>query len=371
MRFSLDRLALVNFKNYDSQVFEFSSGINCITGANGSGKTNVLEAIYYLSFCKGYFNPLDAQNIRHGSDYFSIQGAFDKGGEVKVSCAVQKGSKKRFKKDDKEYSRLADHVGQFPVVIISPYDVDLIREGSAERRKFTDMVISLDDRAYLHTLIDYNRALAQRNNLLKHFWAERRMDKAQLELWNEQLCGLAEQIHQRRTSFFTDFVPIFREIQEELSLGRDDADLVYKSQLDECNMRQRLEETIDQEMARHHTLTGTHKDDLDLRINGHSVKKYGSQGQQKTFLIALKLAQFHFLKEKTGLKPILLLDDIFDKIDDERVAYMVDMVSKDTFGQIFITDTSKDRLDRILGAINMEYKNIDIHSKTALGLEEV
>ncbi|MCL4154203.1 UNVERIFIED_CONTAM: hypothetical protein GTU68_048114 [Idotea baltica] len=287
MDLTLKNLVLANFKNHREARFDFDARINCITGVNGSGKTNVLEAIYYLSYCKGYFNPQDAQNVLHGADFFSIRGQFDKDGPVTVSCAVQKGQRKRFKKDDKEYERLADHIGSFPAVIISPYDVDLIREGSEERRKFVDMVISLDDREYLNTIIDYNRALSQRNNLLKHFWANRSMDKTQLGLWNEQLCHLGTKVHARRALFFEEFRPIFQEIQSAVSLGRDDADIHYRSQLSAGDMLSQLEASFDREMARHHTLVGTHKDDMLMTVNGHPVKKFGSQGQQKTFLIAL------------------------------------------------------------------------------------
>lgn len=352
MDLCLQRLHLHQFKNHLQKDFEFDPGINCITGVNGSGKTNVLEAIYYLSYCKGYFNTQDSQNIFHGREEFSIRGSFEKEGRVDLSCAVRKGQRKRFKKDDKEYERLADHIGLFPAVIISPYDVDLIREGSEERRKFVDMVISLDDRDYLHTVMDYNRALTQRNNLLKHLWADRSSDRTQLGLWNEQLCHLGGKIHERRKEFFEEFRPIFQEMQSAVSLGRDEADIHYRSQLSEGDMLRQLEAAFEREMARHHTLIGTHKDDMVMSVNGHPVKRFGSQGQQKTFLIALKLAQFHFIKEKSGLRPLLLLDDVFDKIDDERVAFMVDLVSKDTFGQIFITDTSAERLERVLSGLS-------------------
>jgi DNA replication and repair protein RecF len=370
MDFMLKSLNLVNFKNHQDARFEFDARINCITGVNGSGKTNVLEAIYYLSYCKGYFNPQDAQNILHGQEFFSIRGQFEKEGPVTVSCAVQKGQRKRFKKDDKEYERLADHIGSFPVVIISPYDVDLIREGSEERRKFVDMVISLDDRDYLNTIIDYNRALSQRNNLLKYFWANRTMDKAQLGLWNEQLCHLGHKVHARRAAFFEEFRPIFQEIQSAVSLGRDAADIHYSSQLSQGDMLPQLEAALDKEMARHHTVIGTHKDDMLMTVNGHPVKKFGSQGQQKTFLIALKLAQFQFIKAKTGFKPLLLLDDVFDKIDDERVAYMVDLVSQKTFGQIFITDTSAERLERVLRELGESYNTTDLNAVIEERVEE-
>lgn len=359
----LKNLNLYNFKNHKELNLEFSKEINCITGSNGSGKTNILEAIYYLSFCKGYFNPQDSQNILHGEDAFSIRGEFIKDGPVNISCAVQQGQRKRFKKDDKEYDRLADHVGRFPVVIISPYDVDLIREGSDARRKFMDMVISLDDKDYLLTLLDYNRALSQRNNLLKYFWENRTMDKEQLAIWNIQLSELGQKIFERRRVFFQDFQPIFKEYQSSISKGKDKADIIYSSQLEGVDMLEALEKGLDKDMARHHTLFGTHKDDIEMVVDGHAVKKFGSQGQQKTFLIALKLAQFQFIKDRSGLKPLLLLDDVFDKIDDERVEFMIDLVSKDTFGQLFITDTSRERLDKVLARTNKDYRIIEMTEK--------
>ncbi|NND94538.1 MAG: DNA replication and repair protein RecF [Flavobacteriales bacterium] len=360
----LQKLHLFNFKNHKDLSLEFCQEINCIVGSNGSGKTNILESIYYLSFCKGYFNPQDSQNIHHGDDHFSIRGEFVKDVPVKLTCAVQLGQRKRFKKDDKEYERLADHVGGFPVVIISPYDVDLIREGSEARRKFMDMVISLDDKEYLLTLIDYNRALAQRNNLLKFFWENRTMDKEQLSIWNIQLSDLGRKIYNRRKAFFEDFRTIFKEYQSAISKGKDRADIRYRSQLRDEDMLSALDRGLDRDMARHHTLFGIHKDDMEMVVDGHPVKKFGSQGQQKTFLIALKLAQFQFIKNRSGLKPLLLLDDVFDKIDDERVEYMIELVSKDIFGQIFITDTSRDRLDKVLASTDKDYRIIEMTEST-------
>ena len=311
----LRALHLDRFKNHHTQVFQFSEGLNCITGANGSGKTNILEAIYYLSFCKGYFNMQDSQNIQHGEDYFVVRGDFEKNEiPTKLTCSVQKGHRKKFKRDEKEYERLADHIGHFPAVIISPYDADLIREGSEERRKFIDMVISLDDRQYLHDLLDYNKALAQRNNLLKYFSENRTFDEIQLNIWNEKLAEYGMKIHERRKAFFEDFRPIFRSLQSEVSQGKDKADISYKSQLFKGNMVDLMAERASEERMRLHTLVGTHKDDMVMTIDGHPVKRFGSQGQQKSFLIALKLAKFECSKEKSGTKPLLLLDDYSIKL---------------------------------------------------------
>jgi len=305
----------------------------------------------------------DSQNIMHGEDYFLVRGDFEKNDvPTRLTCSVQKGHRKKFKKDEKEYERLADHIGLFPSVIISPYDADLIREGSEERRKFMDLVISLDDRHYLHDLLDYNKALTQRNNLLKYFSENRTFDEVQLSIWNEQLCAFGMRIHKRRKEFFEEFRPIFLSFQEEVSQGKDQADISYRSQLLHGEMRELLKAKLPDERMRMHTLVGTHKDDMVMTIDGHPVKRFGSQGQQKSFLIALKLAKFQFIKEKTGSSPLLLLDDIFDKIDDERVAYLVKLVSKETFGQIFITDTSQERLDRILADSGIAYERIQMES---------
>ena len=367
MSIYLHTLHLDRFKNHLSQVYGFSEGLNCITGANGSGKTNILEAIYYLSYCKGYFNMQDAQNIMHGEDYFVVRGDFEKDETpVKLTCSVQKGQRKRFKRDEKEYERLADHIGHFPSVIISPSDADLIREGSEERRKFMDLVISIDDRRYLQDLLDYNKALAQRNNLLKYFSENRTHDEVQLSIWNEKLSGYGKRIHATRKTFFEEFRPIFQSLQSEVSQGKDQADIVYRSQLNDGDMLNLLQGKAQEERMRLHTLVGTHKDDMLMTIDGHPVKKFGSQGQQKSFLIALKLAKFQFIMKKTGVKPLLLLDDIFDKIDDERVAYLVKLVSNDTFGQIFITDTSQERLDRILADSGIPYECIAMNPVNAV-----
>jgi DNA replication and repair protein RecF len=365
MNLYLSALILDRFKNHASQSLEFHEGLNCITGSNGSGKTNILEAIYYLSYCKGYFNMQDVQNIKHDEDYFVVRGEFKKDGvPTRLTCTVQRGHRKKFKRDEKEYERLADHIGSFPVVIISPYDADLIREGSEERRKFMDMVISLDDRSYLMDLLDYNKALSQRNNLLKYFSENRVFDPLQLSIWNEMLSELGMRIHHRRKLFFEEFRDLFVSYQSEVSKGHDMADIGYSSQLLDGEMLPLLEAREKEERMRGHTLVGTHKDDMLMLIDGRPVKRFGSQGQQKSFLIALKLAKFEFIKRKAGFKPLLLLDDIFDKIDDERVAYLVNLVSQDTFGQIFITDTSQERLDRILKESKVDYKRI------ALGVKE-
>jgi len=361
MNLELQHLSLVNFKNYPQGEFDFAPGINCLTGANGSGKTNVLEAIYYLSYCRGYFNPQDSQNIRHGEEFFVIDSRFQKEGEEsRVYCGVKRGQKKRFKKDDKEYQRLIDHVGAFPVVIISPYDADLIREGSEMRRKFIDSVISQDNKRYLEALVQYNKCLSHRNNLLKYFWENRTRDDEQLDLWSVRLAEFGAIIYEGRRQFMEKFTPLFKEFYGQISGHKEEVDLVYRSHLNEGDFLEQLRANVDLDMRRSYTLVGLHKDDLRFQIDGHPVKKFGSQGQQKSFLIALKLAQFSYVKEAKGLKPLLLLDDVFDKIDDARVTYLMKLVSDNTFGQIFITDTSAERLSRILGEVNVDFRSIPI-----------
>lgn len=344
----LKRLSLLNFKNYDEAELELSQEVNCFTGPNGSGKTNLLDAIYYLSFCKSYFNPIDSQNIRHEEPFMVIQGTFEKEGkEQQVYCGLKKGQKKQFKRNKKEYERLADHIGLFPAVIISPSDVDLIKEGSEFRRKFMDGIISQYDRKYLNWLIDYNKALSQRNHLLKTFAEKRYFDAESLEIWDAQLIELSVKIHGERKRFMSEFMPEFNTLYSAISGEKEEVSITYNSQLNEGEFEEKFKSHLDRDRNFQRTTAGIHKDDLLFEIGGHPMKKFGSQGQQKSFLIALKLGQFRFIKQISGLTPVLLLDDIFDKIDDQRVNYLMKLVSNHEFGQIFITDTDPDRVAQL------------------------
>lgn len=353
----------MNFKNYDDAEIKFCPGVNCFLGDNGSGKTNLLDAIHYLSLCKSYFNSIDSQNVKRDTAFFSISGVFDKyNDEHKIHCAVKPGQKKVFKRNGKDYDRLADHIGLFPAVIISPVDADLISEGSEVRRKFMDGIISQYNRSYLNGLISYNRVLLQRNNLLKHFAVERRFDAESLAIWTDQLVEYGAPLFEIRKEFIREFRPLVESIYSEISGDAEVAKLDYNSMLSEASFEELVKDSIDSDRRAQRTTKGIHKDDLEFSINGFPVKKFGSQGQQKSFLIALKLAQFEYIKSSTGVTPILLLDDIFDKIDDKRVAHLMKLVSQHQFGQTFITDTHARRVPELFAKIDTEVKVFDVEN---------
>ena len=357
----LKDLCLIQFKNYEEAQLNFSSNINCFVGNNGSGKTNLLDAIYYMCFCKSYFNSIDTQNINFEKQFFTIEGTFDRKDQVdKVFCGVKRGQKKVFKRNKKEYEKLAEHIGLFPLVIISPSDRNLIIEGSETRRKFMDGVISQSDKIYLQYIIKYNQVVSQRNALLKYFAANFTYDPTTLSVYNEQLIDLGTLIHAKRSEFMLKFNPIFQNYYKSISGEKEKVSLEYKSQLHDVHLSVLLDESLTKDKVLQYTTCGTHKDDLLFKISDFPIKKQGSQGQQKTFLIALKLAQFDFIKHLVGYKPLLLLDDIFDKLDDTRVESIVRLVSEHHFGQIFITDAHKERTEDIIKKIDDSYKIFDI-----------
>lgn len=328
-----------------------------MVGANGVGKTNVLDAIYHLSGGKSYFNPITSQNIRHGSDFFVIEGLYLRNQRVeKVIISAKKGQKKLIKRNGKNYDRFSEHIGLLPLVIISPADRDLIIEGSDTRRKFIDHVISQSNKTYLKNLIDYNKVLAQRNSLLKYFALNHTFDNETLSIYNEQLNGLGQSIHDERKKFLDIFIPIFKERHQTISNRAEEVNISYKSQLSETPLKDLLEKQLEKDRALQYTSVGTHKDDLSFTISNYPIKKFGSQGQQKSFLIALKLAQFDFLKKESGVTPILLLDDIFDKLDEQRVEQIITLVDDEHFGQIFISDTHADRTESVVKKIHQSYK---------------
>jgi len=348
-------LSIINFKNYSEASLSFCPRINCFTGNNGSGKTNLLDAIYYLSFCKSFTNPIDSQNIMHDKDIFIIQGNYKRNGnDEEIYCAMKKNQRKLFKRNKKEYSRLADHVGLYPLVLISPADSTLILGGSEERRKFTDGVISQYDKEYLSNLIAYNKALQQRNALLKNFAENNYFDRSSLEIWDVQLKNYGEVIYRSRKNLFESFLPIFNSNYNFLTNRHEDVNIEYNSQLDDANMEQLLSDSIQKDRILQYSTAGIHKDDLMFYIDGMPVKKFGSQGQQKSFLIALKLAQYEFTFKEKGYKPILVFDDIFDKLDELRVRQLMKLVSGESFGQIFVSDTSGKRLEEIFANIDTE-----------------
>ena len=353
----LQKISLVNFKNIESQSFDFQEKINCFVGDNGVGKTNVLDAIYYLSFTKSYFNSVAIQNIRHGEGFFMIEGDYllnDR--KEKIVCSLKKGQKKVLKRNDKAYGKFSEHIGQFPLVIISPADRDLVTEGSDTRRKFIDGVISQQNKVYLQDLIAYNKVLSQRNALLKYFAANRTFDALNLSIYDDQLTDYGSKIYEVRKVFLEQFIPIFNEKYQIISGDRESVNLNYKSQLHDFNMQDLLNKSLDKDKILQYTTSGIHKDDLNFEIGEYPIKKLGSQGQQKSYLIALKLAQFEFIKQQSNVTPILLLDDIFDKLDENRVSQIIDLVNNEEFGQIFITDTHSERTENILKQGNRDYQ---------------
>lgn len=353
----LRSLTLLNFKNYEDASLEFCAKINCITGNNGVGKTNILDAVHYLSLCKSFFTATDSQNVKFSHDFFVIQGEYlsnDK--HENIYCGVKIGQKKIFKRNAKEYEKLTDHIGFIPVVIVSPADSNLIIDGSEERRKFIDIVLSQFDHTYLDDLVRYNRALTQRNLQLKDFALKNWFDPEMLELWNDQLIHTGTRIFEKRKAFIQELVPVFQHYYNFISQGRELVGLTYESQLNDADFGLLLQNSVEKDRKFQYTTVGIHKDDLDLELSGYPIKRVGSQGQQKTFLVALKLAQFDYIKQHTGKYPILLLDDIFDKFDANRVAMIIELVSSPNFGQIFITDTHSDRMEDILKNLSVEYK---------------
>ncbi len=358
----LKTLSLLNYKNFDSKTFQFDSKINCFVGPNGVGKTNVLDAIYHLSFGKSYFNPVSSQNIKHNADFFVIDGLYNKDErDEKIIVALKKGQKKTLKRNGKLYNRFSDHIGFLPLVIISPADRDLITEGSDTRRKFIDGVISQGDKVYLNDLIKYNKVISQRNALLKYFALNATFNADTLEIYNHQLTELGSNIFEKRDAFLKEFIPIFKERYKVISNNNEEVNLIYKSDLFKDSLNNLLVKTLKKDRALQFTSVGVHKDDLSFEIEQYSIKKFGSQGQQKSFLIALKLAQFDFIKSHSGVNPILLLDDIFDKLDEQRVVQIITLVENENFGQLFITDTHPERTEQIIKNTHQTYQifNLD------------
>ena len=353
----LKTLNLINYKNFKNQTFEFNSKVNCFVGSNGVGKTNILDAIYHLSFGKSYFNPIASQNIKHGEDFFVVDGRYSKDlKEEKIIVSLKKGGKKVIKRNSKSYNRFSDHIGLLPLVIISPIDRDLITEGSDLRRKFIDGVISQNDKIYLDQIIRYNKILFQRNSLLKQFYLSRTFDHDTIEIYDEQLSKIGNLIFNKRKEFLELFSPIFFEKYSIISNNKEKVNLNYKSQLKNHRLQDLLISNIEKDKVLQYTSVGIHKDDIEFLIGNYPIKKFGSQGQQKSFLIALKLAQYEVLKAKSGNSPILLLDDIFDKLDSKRVKQIIKMVNDSNFGQLFISDTDAKRTENVVKSAHDNYE---------------
>ena len=352
----LKSLSLANYKNIIQSDIDFVPKINCILGNNGEGKTNVLDAIYYLSFCKSYTNSIDSQNINHDEEYFVISGEYErKETTEKIFCGLQRKRSKQFKRNKKKYPKLSQHIGLLPLVMLSPVDSKLLLDGSDERRKYLDGVISQFDTQYLGTLISYNKILAQRNSYLKQGYS-RFFDDELVSVWDVQLNTLGTEIFNKREAFIKELIPVFQKYYSFISGDREEVMLDYKSDMFEGEYMYQLRDSRQRDLALGYTTKGIHKDDLKFMLGEYPIKRMGSQGQQKTYLIALKFAQYDFISKRSGVTPILLLDDIFDKLDSVRVEKIVEMVSGDDFGQIFITDTNREHLYEILEKIGKAYR---------------
>lgn len=357
----LTALSLTNYKNISAASYQFDARINCFIGKNGVGKSNVLDAIYHLCFGKGYFNSSAVQNIQFEKDFFLLEGIFEREErEEKIVCSLKKGNKKTMKRNGKVYDRLADHIGLLPLVIISPADRDLIIEGSSTRRKFIDGVMGQTDKAYLKDLLQYNKALAQRNALLKYFVANQTFDQETLSIYDEQLIQLGTTIHNKRKSFLETFIPIVKNHYKSISKSTEEVDIQYNSDLHQQNFTDLLKSSLTKDRSAQFTTVGPHKEDLDFLIHGQAIKKFGSQGQQKSFLIALKLAQFDFIKNQAKVPPIVLLDDVFDKLDQNRVSLIMQLVENNHFGQIFLSDTHQERTLAALDTTQLSYSLFEL-----------
>ncbi|RZJ94996.1 MAG: DNA replication/repair protein RecF [Hymenobacter sp.] len=371
---TLDQLHLLFFKNYDEANLAFSPGINCFIGDNGSGKTNLLDAIYYLSLTKSAFTSADAQSIKQGADFFVVKGKFTSPLQEQaetIQVSLRAGQKKTITHDKQHYERLADHIGRYPAVLISPYDTDLIRQGSEERRRYFDSLQSQLDHDFLELLIRYNGLLRQRNATLKQSNGSHGFDTHYLQTLDDQLAPLGEDLSAARAAFLEQFIPVFQRHYAQLADGREEVLLEYKSQLPGQNFRHLLLANERRDVALQRSTTGPHRDDFTFLMDGLPVKSYASQGQQKSFVIALKLAQFELLATKlqpigaTTVKPFLLLDDIFDRLDDKRIARLLQLVADHTFGQVFLTDTNLERTDQALAGIASDIRRFRVHGGQA------
>ena len=365
----LKRISILNYKNLEQVELSFSPKLNCFFGQNGMGQTNLLDAVYFLSFCKSAGNPIDYQNIRHDADFFVIQGFYEAadGTPEEIYCGMKRRQKKQFKRNKKEYTRLSDHIGFLPLVMVSPADSELIAGGSDERRRFMDVVISQYDKEYLDALIRYNKALVQRNTLLK---SEQPVEEELFLVWEEMMAQAGEVVFRKREAFIREFIPIFQSFYSFISQDREKVGLSYDSHARDASLLEVLKESRVRDQIMGYSLRGVHKDELNMLLGDFPIKREGSQGQNKTYLVALKLAQFDFLKRTGTTVPLLLLDDIFDKLDASRVEQIIKLVAGDSFGQIFITDTNREHLDRILHKVGSDYKMFRVEQGTVAEMKE-
>jgi DNA replication and repair protein RecF len=396
----LQKISLAHFKSYEYESFEFSEQVNCIVGENGTGKTNLLDAIYFLALTKSSISNQDALSINHEAEYMMIEGNFSmldvsfsmfgnnetdveknvehqtsknekrktknehqtSNTEHLITISLQRGQKKAVLRDKKAYERISEHIGRFPVVMLSPNDTDIIRDGSEERRKFFDGVMAQLDSEYLENLLQYNRLLLQRNSLLKQFAERNYTDDLLLDIYSDPLVEVSLKLYQSRNQFVTEFLPIFKKHYNTLSDAREEVEMIYESEVGAENFTQIFRKNRHRDLAAQRTTIGSHKDDFIFEINGFTLRKFGSQGQQKSFVIALKLAQFEMLTKVKGFPPLLLLDDIFDKLDDRRIQQLITMMVDGTFSQVFITDARPERTRQLLGDLGVEVKYFEIGS---------
>lgn len=373
----LQKISLTHFKSYEYDAFEFSERVNCVVGENGTGKTNLLDAIYFLALTKSSISNQDALSINHEMDYMMVEGVFSPplpergvktglenspfGGEgIIITISLQRGQKKAVLRDKKAYERISEHIGKFPVVMLSPQDTDVILDGSEERRKFFDGIMAQLDAGYLENLLQYNRLLLQRNSLLKQFADRNYSDDLLLDVYSNPLVEVGFKLHQSRSQFITEFLPIFKKHYNTLSDAREEVEMIYESEVGAENFAQVFRRNRQRDLAAQRTTIGVHKDDFIFEINGFTLRKFGSQGQQKSFVIALKLAQFEMLSQQKGFPPILLLDDIFDKLDDRRIQQLIKMMVDGTFSQVFITDARPERTHQLLDNLGVEVKYFEI-----------
>jgi DNA replication and repair protein RecF len=388
----LQKISLAHFKSYEYESFEFSERVNCIVGENGTGKTNLLDAIYFLALTKSSISNQDALSINHEAEYMMIEGIFSmfdvsfsmfgnnetneeksmitksisdtehqtSNNEHLITISLQRGQKKAVLRDKKAYERISEHIGRFPVVMLSPNDTDIIRDGSEERRKFFDGVMAQLDSEYLENLLQYNRLLLQRNSLLKQFSERNYTDDLLLDIYSDPLVEVSLKLYQSRNQFVTEFLPIFKKHYNTLSDAREEVEMIYESEVGAENFTQIFRKNRQRDLAAQRTTMGSHKDDFIFEINSFTLRKFGSQGQQKSFVIALKLAQFEMLTKVKGFPPLLLLDDIFDKLDDRRIQQLITMMVDGTFSQVFITDARPERTRQLLGDLGVEVRYFEI-----------
>lgn len=360
----LKNISILNFKNFESFEADFSDRFNCFLGDNGVGKTNLMDSIYYMSFTKSHFNSIDRQNIRHDQDYFLIQGNYDVNDEIfKMHCGLKRNAKKQIKKNGKEYDKFSEHIGLLPLVFITPSDTDIIKSGSDLRRKYLDGVISQYDKTYLQKLLNYNKALEQRNALLKKIAPGQPFDEDALLIWDERLHSAGTYIYNERKKAIEALTPIFNRYYDQISGSREKVKAKYKSKLHDYSLRELLVQSRQRDLVLNYTGVGIHRDDIEFQLNDYPIKRVGSQGQEKSLIIALKLAQYDFIYETTNIRPILLLDDVFDKLDARRIKHLVELLSDDKYGQVFFSDTSTERLPDLLKHIDIDVRIFHIKSE--------